>query len=276
MCWKQLALVLVLLGGASGFDEAGDDEVVQLQLTSSPGEPPCNAEPSYLGSVLAQHASLTVVTREGKSSSGILSLTGRSVHAIRMFTDRPFREAMTIPMAYFARDFGETFSKQSGGYPNAALAGKLTLTDELKQVTIVLKSASYTKEKVAFEWSSDDETISESLELVSASLFIDSWWEDLRHPKEYVKHEICVHLVQTIMTKGVGGVSCIAEDIAGLGICAAIDIEDAELLTPFCEATLVRVCQKVVGHLTNAVAKALSDGQEDKAQACLDAGYPEP
>jgi len=273
---KHLALVLVLLGGASGFDEAGNDEVVQLQLTSSQSQPPCDAEPSYLASALAQHAFLTVVSKEGKSSRGILSLAGKSVHAIRMFTDRPFREAMTIPMAYFVRDFTRTFSRQSGGYPNAALAGKLTQSDEMKQVTVVLTSASYTKETVVFEWSSDDDTIDETLEFVSASLFIDSFWEDLRHPKEYVKHEICVHLVQTIMTKGVGGVSCIAEDIAGLGICAAIDIEDAELLTPFCEATLVRVCQKVVGHLTNAVAKALSDGQEDKAQACLDAGYPEP
>jgi len=272
MCWKHVALVLVLLASANGSDEAGDDEVVQLQLTSSPGQPPCKAEPSYLASALAQHAFLTVVTREGKSSSGILSLAGKSVHAVRMFTDRPFRKAATIPMAYFARDFTEFFSKQSGGYPNAALAGKLTQSDELKQVTVVLKSAKYTGEKVVFEWSSDDDTIGETMEFVSASLFIDSFWEDLRHAPGIIEHKLCVHLVRTIVDKG-QSFSCDAIDTS---ICASLNVADGELLAPFCVHEVVKVCRKVVRYVTDEVEHLLGVGDLTPAEVCLKAGYPEP
>jgi len=281
MCWKHLALVLVLFGRARASDEAcaAGDEVAQLQLSSSPGQqPPClPPKSSLLASVLAQHATLKVESSDGGESTGSLTLTGKSVDKVRIFTERPLRKANTIPMSSFVHSFTKAFSKQSGGYPNAALAGSMARhEEELMQVTIVLKSASYHPEKVVFKWSSDDDTIRENIEFVSASLFIDSFWEDLRHPEEYVEHEICEHLISTIEEQGLDSVSCLAEDLSGLGICAAIDVEDAELLTLPCEGAVVEVCRVVVEHITNAVASEISKGQVTKTAACASAGYPAP
>jgi hypothetical protein len=91
----------------------------------------------------------------------------------------------------------------------------------------------------------------------------------------FLMGKACPYLVQKVLAKGSSWLLCGELDVEGLGICAAIDVEDAQLLTPFCEAAVVAACKTIVSKVTSAVVTKIKAGSETVEQACTYAGLPE-
>jgi len=235
--------------------------------------------PTEFGSILAQKANLTV----SKANEGVLTISGPSVAKIRILADRPVRLSYLVDTAIFIKQFKRTFA--TGGAPNAVLSG-VTEGGELREVTIVLETAEYNALPtippfVTFAWKSDDEKTDQNLELQSATLFIDSFFERTRciaeHPRKYIEYRACGHLVDRFGPKAAeakegGKVAC--HSLVTDAVCALIDLEDAEALTGFCIEAAREVCDKLVEGLTGAVARRIFTQKNLTVdQFCENEGY---
>lgn len=275
----SLAVVILALLTACAADEAcgaDSDETVQLQLTGlrkGQSKSDCaSGPPTEFGSILAQKANLTV--RTGGANEGTLTISGPSVAKIRILANRPVRLSKSVDTAKFIKQFKRTFDK--GGAPNAVLSG-VTASGELHEVTIVLESAEYHRDSppsVFMKWKSDDEQIDQNLELVSANLFIDSFFGEalciVRHPEEYVEYKACNILVGELG----GEASSYACDALVTAACSVIDVEDAEILDPVCIYAARKVCLRLVDDLTKEASKEIfTEKTLTIAQFCKNEGY---
>jgi len=237
--------------------------------------------PAEFGSILAQKANLTV----SKANEGTLTISGPSVAKIRILTDRPVRLSRSVDTAIFILQFKRTFAT---GAPNAVLSG-VTEGGELREVTIVLETAEYfalptIPPFVTFAWKSDDEEIDQNLELQSATLFIDSFFERTdcirKHAREYAEYRVCDHLVdhfgpKVAAAKDGGKVAC--HSLITDAACAVVDIEDGEFLTPVCIEAARQVCDKLVETLTEAAAQKIFNQKTMTVdQFCENKGYGDP
>lgn len=274
--------MLLLLGHvADSHDACGtdDDAVAQLQLdwrpvTPPPPPPSCNtSETSLLASFIAEKAYLKIESGMGKTARGTLTLSGSSVNMVRTFSDRPFRYSSSMDASKFVNMFMSNFDEKSGGFPNAVIAGGTP--DGVRQATIVLKSASYHTNKVTFDWSSDDDSMVQSLEFVSASLFIDGgFFCILSNAAGVAKNKLC-NVIGTMVVNS-PGLACATIDLEGAGICAGISAESGEILLPFCTAAVVALCQVIVSQITDTVISAINGGKLSVDDECSKLGYSNP
>lgn len=253
---------------------------VQMKSLNAPGKPKARgrntSDPSLLASFIAEKAYLNIENGTGKLARGKLILSGSSVNKLTTFTDRPFRISGSMPAALFSKIFADTFNAESGGFPNAVIAGGTP--DGPTQVTIVLESASYEWNQVTFSWSSDDDAMVHNLELTSASLFIDGFSCVFWHPELYVEYEVCNYIGKALVAAASAGTGlvCTAVDLSGLGVCAAATAETAETLLPFCEGAVVTICSTLVATFTSTMIHQIEDGTITLDQACKDSGYVDP
>jgi len=254
---------------------------VQMNSLKASGKPKARgrniSDPSILASFIAEKAYLNIESGAGKKARGKLMLSGSSVNMVTTFTDRPLRISGSMSAALFSKMFTETFNAESGGFPNAVIAGGTP--DGPKQVTIVLESASYELNQVTFNWASDDDAMVHNLELTSASLFIDGFWPcQIEHMDDYIEYELCTSLgAALVLAAGPGGqLACDSIDVAGLGICAAATVETAELGLPFCEAAVIGICTVMVKEISSAMITQIQSGALTWGAACSQMGYADP
>jgi len=290
MVSKRFATLLLLLGHAAGSRDAcgaDDDTVAQLQLHSSqypqqhqqpnvPTPPPsCKpSEAQLLAAFIAEEAYLKIESGEGKTARGTLTLSGKSVNKVDIFTDRPFRYSASMEASGFVQMFKDNFDDNSGGFPNAVISGGTP--DGPRRANIVLESASYRTNTVTFDWSSDDDSTVSSLSFGTASLFIDGFGCVFFHPLSYIKNKLCSELAGKLVTKGIGGLACASVDLGSLGLCAAITAETGDLLLPVCEGAVIAVCQTLVAKFSEEVLKELSNGTVTIDAECNKLGYKNP
>jgi len=277
-----LSLSWSLVAGTSQNCDADVDEVVQLQVSgqsnqlslTSP-EDASDCEKGMYITLTAEHGLL--VTDKSKKGEGTLTVIGDGLDEVIVIADRPKRYVTTIPTTRLVAGFDEDFSPSSGGFPNAVLTG--LVKGKMKKYVIVLTAAKWqtVNKSLVFNWKVDDDVIDDEIAHIEhVSLFIDSLFCIIRHPKSYVEAKLCTSLAGSLVKKGVGAVTCLAEDLEGLGLCAAIDVEDGELLTPLCEGLVVAVCQTVVTKISEKVISEITSGKVTIKQACINAGYPNP
>lgn len=60
---------------------------------------------------------------------------------------------------------------------------------------------------------------------------------------------MCTTVVNTLVGKLAGKASCAAIDVDAAATCAAVNIEDGDLLWPLCEAIVVGACPMIIGYI---------------------------
>lgn len=276
--WVLSVSPMFIAASQCGTNVTDVDEVAQLQMFGlKKKRETCEPHTTYYLSLIAEAGSLKVAKKEGGKSWGTLTMTGKAVERTLVVSDRPIRKVGDVGTATVVKEFKQEFDPSSGGHPNAVVSGKVKGAD-IHQSAIVLTGAQYGEDgpTVTWEWTSDDDVIDKDLEFEFVTLFVDSLWCIIRHPKSYIENKLCSSLAGTLVKKGVGAVTCLAEDLAGLGLCAAIDVEDGEILTPLCEGLVVGVCTTIVSKISQEVVKEISDGHLTIAKACENIGYGDP
>merc|ERR1712113_740849 len=241
-------------------EEVDETSALQLrghelrQLDEEPGEESGGWDPSYFMSIIASGATLKVEN----NNSGFLTMRGYGVEKTMVMADRPVRKVSEVKTDDLVTKLRAMFSSGSEDFPNAVLSGRVR-GGGMKEVALVLVGASYSGEgpSLTLKWRGDDESITEDLEFDFASLVVDSFFCKL-------------------IKKGVGRLSCAAEDLAGAGICAAVDVEDGELGFPICEGLLVGVCEEVISKIGEDVVDKISKGRVSVSSACSSIGLGDP
>jgi len=245
----------------------------------SPLEERDSGEPTYFLSIFASDATLKVENTETKdqdNSWGSLTMTGRGVEKAMVMADRPARKVFEMKTEKLVSEL-QAISSSGDDFPNAVLSGKVKGAG-MKEVTLVLVGANYSDEgpTLTLKWRSDDDIIKGDLDFDGASLFVDSFFCHLIHLDSVIKNELCKSLAGKLVQKGVGKVTCAAEDLAAAGICVAADVEDAEVGLPFCEGAVVGICQEVVAKLGEIEVKEISGGHISIENACSGVGLGDP
>merc|ERR1739844_281541 len=194
-----------------------------------------------------------------------------------VMADRPVRKVSEVKTDDLVTKLQTMFSAGSEDFPNAVLSGQVK-GGGMKEVALVLVGASYSGEGPALtlKWRSDDDIITKDLEFDFASLVVDSFFCKLFHVKSVIENLLCKSVAGKLVKKGVGKLSCAAEDLAGAGICAAVDVEDGELGFPICEGLLVGVCEDVISKIGEEVVDKITKGHVSVGSACSGIGFGDP